>query len=109
MKDKEFDLVVENLEEIVSDVVEEIDEVVESEDDMVVEIKEETEIPLIIRIPFSANLRAYPNHVSRLIKRVRANTQMEVIDITEGSLVALSNIWYQVDGGFVHASQVEVM
>ena len=98
----------EILEEIISDVIEEIDEVDEFE---VIEFDETDEIeqPLKIRVVLSANLRPFPNHASRLIRRVRKGIEFEVKEIVVGSLVQLNNIWYEVDGGFIHSSQVELL
>ena len=92
------------IEEIETEV---IDKVVEYEE--VVELSDETEEPLFVRVKLSANLRMYPNHNSKLIRRLRDKTEYEVLDIAEGSLVNLTNIWYKVEGGYVHASQVELM
>jgi hypothetical protein len=85
-----------------------IEEAVEVEDD-VVELSDETEEPLFVRVKVSANLRMYPHHNSKLIRRLRDKTEHEVLDIAKGSLVNLTNVWYEVKGGYVHASQVELM
>lgn len=87
---------------------EQIDEVDEFEE---VEIDEADEIeqPLKIRVFLSANLRKYPHHASHLIKRVRKDTVLDVKEVVTGSLVQLTNIWYEVEGGFIHASQVELL
>lgn len=113
---KDKDILDIKLEEEIADVFDEMDKSAEtkSTDDtteIVVEseVDSETEIPLFVMVKFSANLRMYPNHTSKLLKRLKDKTKHEVLDITEGSLVALSNIWYKVEGGFVHASQVELM
>lgn len=88
------------------------DEVLESfmkDEEDEIELDEEVETPLRVKVKFNANLRPYPNHLSKLIRRLRDGKEMEVLDIAEGSLVQLTNIWYEVEGGFVHASQVELM
>ena len=117
---KNIDMLDIKLEEEIAEIFDEMDKKVEIEStDNTTEIVVESEVgseveskieqPLFVKVKFSANLRMYPNHTSKLIKRLRDKTEHEVLDITEGSLVALSNIWYQVDVGYVHASQVELM
>ena len=92
------------IEEIESEVIDEVEEYEE-----MVELSDETEEPLFVRVKISANLRMYPNHNSKLLRRLRDKTEHEILDIVEGSLVNLTNIWYKVEGGYVHASQVELM
>jgi hypothetical protein len=109
---KDKDMLDIKLEEEIAEIFDEMDKKVETEStDNTTEgvVESEVEQPLFVMVKFSANLRTYPNHTSKLLKRLRDKTEHEVLEITEGSLVALSNIWYQIDGGYVHASQVELM
>ena len=93
----------ESIEEIVSDVIEEVD--VEE----IIEVAEEVKAPTLLKFItiVDANVRVYPNHKSAKVKVLRANTEMEIIDIVEGVAVQGSNIWYQITDGYVHSSQVK--
>jgi len=82
--------------------VESTDIVLDEEVNIPVEVKN-----LTIRVFGHANLRPYPNHKSAKIKTLQTNTEMEVLDIVEGSLVQGGNTWYKVEGGYVHFSQVK--
>lgn len=92
----------ESIEEIVSDVIEEVDA------EEIIEVAEEIEAPTLLKIIaiVDANVRVYPNHKSAKVKVLRANTEVEVLDIVEGVLVQGSNVWYQIKDGYVHFSQV---
>ena len=93
----------ESIEEIVSDVIEEV------EVEEIIEVAEEVEAPTLLKLIaiVDANVRVYPNHKSAKVKVLRANTEMEIIDIVEGVLVQGSNVWYQITDGYVHSSQVK--
>lgn len=76
------------------------------------EIDEQLNVPveiskLKVRVIDHANVRPYPNHTSTKLKMLKANTEVEVLDIVEGSLVQTGNTWYKIEGGFIHFSQVK--
>ena len=81
---------------------------VEIESNVIEEINVPVEITkLKVRVIDHANVRPYPNHTSTKLKMLKANTEVEVLDIVEGSLVQTGNTWYKIEGGFIHSSQVK--
>lgn len=62
---------------------------------------------LTVRVIDHANVRPYPNHTSTKLKMLKDGTEVEVLDIVEGSLVQGGNTWYKIEGGFIHFSQAK--
>ena len=53
-----------------------------------------------------ANVRPHPNYKAVKLKTLVKGTELDVIDIVEGVAVQGSDIWYQIEDGYVHFSQV---
>jgi hypothetical protein len=103
-KEKIYDFeeieVVENKEEIVSDVIEEIQEPKQPKKSKKIKI---------VKVVGSANIRLHPNNNSRLIRRARNGAEFELVEEVKGRLVKLSDTWYKVEDGFIHSSQCRIV
>lgn len=54
-----------------------------------------------------ANVRLFPTHIAQKVGRKSKGAKLNFDDLVKGALVANSDKWYKIDGGYIHSSQVE--
>lgn len=61
---------------------------------------------LIIVTADEAKVRSFPTHISQKLSRKTKGAKLSFDEIVTGSLVANSDKWYKIEGGYIHSSQV---